>query len=81
MEQRDRIYSSETDFRNFLSSNLWRDLSNEMNAWLNDIREQLEITAEVDTIRRLQGNVEAVRRFLDLPQTLLDILEVDRSNR
>jgi len=81
VEQRDRIYSSESDFRNFLASNIWRDLSNEMTAWMSDIREQLEITAEIDTIRRLQGNVEAVHRFLDLPQTLLDILEASRSTR
>jgi hypothetical protein len=78
MEQRDRLYSTETDLRNFLSSNIWRDLSNEMDAWMQDIRAQLEVTQEIDILRRLQGNVEAVHRFLDLPQTLLDIIIASR---
>lgn len=78
MELSDRLYSTESDLRNFLASSVWRDMANEMNLWLSDIREQLETTAELEILRRLQGNAEAVRRFLDLPQTLLDNLDLDR---
>jgi len=50
-----------------------------MNAWLTDIREQLEVTQELDTLRRLQGNAEAVRRFLELPNQLKETIEAGLS--
>jgi hypothetical protein len=71
------LRSTIEDLRRFTFSNIWRDLSSEMTAWKEDIRDQLEICTEPQTLSRLQGNAEAVNRFLELPTSLIEILEVD----
>ena len=73
------IHLSEHEIQNFVQSNMWNVMCFEMNAWLTDIREQLEVTQELDTLRRLQGNAEAVRRFLELPNQLKETIEAGLS--
>lgn len=71
------LRSNITEVRQFMHSNVWRDMHSEMEAWLNDIRDQLEQAQELDILRRLQGNAEAVNRFLQLPESLIEIFEID----
>lgn len=71
------LRSSIQELQQFIHSNIWYDLSKEMLAWKEDIRDQLETMSELHTVSRLQGNAEAVNRFLELPANLIDLLQVD----
>lgn len=73
------VHITEHELQNFIQSNVWRVLSNELQVWLNDIRAQLEVTEQIDVLRKLQGNAEAVRRALELPQHLLDLISAGGS--
>ena len=76
-----RINSSPEELQRFISSAIWNDLCADINLWLIDISEQLEIQEDMSIIRKLQGNAEACRRFLDLPRVLLEHAEVELGNR
>jgi len=71
------LRSNITEMRQFMYSNVWRDITNEMQAWLEDIRTQLEQAQDLDVLRRLQGNAEAVNRFLELPNSLIEVHEIE----
>lgn len=70
--------SSAHELREFVRSNIWRDLKDELNIWLDDIRTQLEVESNVDVIRRLQGNAEAVNKILRLPEILAESMEINQ---
>jgi len=69
--------STAREMRDFINSNIWKDLSYEVSRWLDDIRNQLEVENNSDIIRKLQGNAEAVNRFLRLPEVLVEAMEID----
>jgi len=69
--------SNAREMRDFINSNIWKDLSYEVSRWLDDIRNQLEVENNSDIIRKLQGNAEAVNRFLRLPEVLVEAMEID----
>ena len=59
-------------------SPIWKDLKYELNAWLTDIRDQLENSDGNMSPRimdRLGGNAETVRNVLALPEILLETLK------
>jgi len=59
-------------------SPIWKDLKYELNAWLTDIRNQLENSDGNISPRimdRLGGNAETVRNVLSLPEILLESLK------
>jgi hypothetical protein len=70
------ITLTEYELQNFISSQIWNTMCREMQIWLIDIHEQLEVTTETDILRKLQGNAEAVRRFLELPEQLLELVRM-----
>lgn len=71
------LNTSPREFRDFILSPIWRDLRSELFQWIDDIRTQLEVESNVDVIRRLQGNAEAVNKFLRLPEVLAEAAEVE----
>ena len=58
----------------FAHSTLWQDYCAEVNAWLENIKDQFETAESLDDIRQLQGAIRACRYFLALPQTILEQL-------
>lgn len=77
MDLRDQpITLTQHELQQFISSNMWNTMCREMQVWLIDIQEQLEVTTEVDILRKLQGNAEAVRRFLELPEQLIELVKM-----
>jgi len=59
-------------------SPIWKDLKYELNAWLTDIRDQLENSdgnLSPRIMDRLGGNAETVRNVLALPEILLETLK------
>ena len=74
-------FSTARELRDFIISSVWRDLRNEVTQWLDDIRTQLEVESNVDIIRRLQGNAEAINKFLRLPEVLAESMELENGRR
>jgi len=59
-------------FEDFIQSTIWQDMENELNAWIEDIRDSLESELEHEGMLRLQGNVEGIKKVLGLPKNVLD---------
>lgn len=58
----------------------WLDVVDELKAWLEDIRDRLEDPnneLHKDTIFRLQGNAEALRRVMLLPEMIRNNIVAD----
>jgi hypothetical protein len=78
-EVKQEIYGTLSQYHDFLDSVIWRDILNEVNAWLQDARNQLEAVQDFAEMRRFQGISEACRYFLQLPQQIIETFE-SRSN-
>jgi len=72
------IRSSYANMRDFAVSSIWVDLSDEINNWLDDIHSQLESEVDHNILMKLQGNAEACRNILALPNQMLEALEIER---
>lgn len=75
------LISSSRELRDFILSSVWRDIRSELLLWLDDIRSQLEVANEVEVLRKLQGNAEAVNRMLRLPEILAEAAEIDNGRK
>ena len=66
--------SSLGQLKDFFSGVIWQDIKDELNTWLEDIRNALEDpgkTLFMEDIKRLQGNAEAIRNVLTLENSLI----------
>lgn len=61
--------------RDFAKSLVWQDLSNEVQAWLDDVRSKLELEEDTTEIKKFQGIASACRYFLSLPDTIVSAYE------
>lgn len=75
-EIRQALYASLSQYAEFRDSVVWLDITNEVSAWLEDVRNQLENVSDVEELRRFQGIAEACRYFLQLPEQIINSLEV-----
>lgn len=72
--------SSAQNFDDFVVGNIWEDIHNELNKWLDDIHESLEDPDDaLDNKQhaKLRGNAEAVRKFMLLPFMVRDNISED----
>lgn len=69
--------SSLDEMRDFLYSQIWRDINSELLIWLEDIRTKLEIEESHDEMCRFQGRAEVVRRLARLPEDMISILQME----
>ena len=60
--------------KDFIEGVLWQDYQREVNAWLEGVRDQLEIETDPGGARHLQGVAEACRKFLVLPHQVIEVL-------
>ena len=70
------LYASLAQYIELRNSLVWLDITTEVNAWLEDIRNQLESVSNIEELRRFQGIAEACRHFLQLPEQIINSLEV-----
>ena len=77
-----KLRSTAGQFNEFLESTIWADIENELNVWLEGVRDGLEDTSMgVEDLYRNQGRAEAVRYVLSLPETIRDTLaEIQRAH-
>ena len=76
--------SSAKEVGDFIDSSIWRDMSSELNVWIKSLHEHLEDVEGVygiEGIKKLQGNIEALRNVKDMPQNILDNILDDTERR
>jgi len=76
-----QFHATLEEHHSLLESVAWRDMRNEIDAWLQDVRNKLEIEDDISEIKRFQGIAEACRHFINLPQTIVDALEGENNER
>jgi hypothetical protein len=78
------LKSSRHQRAEFFRSFIWQDIQTEFLEWLEQIRTELEVEDDIDIIRRLQGNAEALRKMLMIQETLdfyeIPSLETEENN-
>jgi len=74
-----KFKSTAASVQNFIESYIWRDMKSLLLDMLEEIRSELETTDDSKTIYRLQGEAAEIRKFMALPEALLDI--IDRDNK
>lgn len=72
-----QFVSSSDDFRNFLRSKIWQDMRNELQVILYDRWEALEKETELIVIGQIQGQVNALKKLLNLPEEIL--IEIEKN--
>ena len=68
--------SSAGSLKDFKDSAIWQDICEEVDVWLDEIRNQLE-NPDLDmshrTLDQLGGNAKALRRVKDIPDVLIGL--------
>jgi hypothetical protein len=67
---------SRGQFQDFKDSLIWQDLQQEIRTWISNAHIELENTAlnEIDTAH-IRGCIRSARDLLQLPDTIISILE------
>lgn len=63
------IRSSEDELENFLKSNVWTDMKDEISSWREGLRDALE-NGDTDDGKNI-GRADACKYFLSLPEVIL----------
>lgn len=71
------VKSTIYDMKKFLESFVWKDIKEQMNAILEDVKNSLINCKDMDEILRFQGRAEALRDIQLLPEEILSALEED----
>jgi hypothetical protein len=58
---------------------LWDDMQRDFDQWLEGVRDELEVSKDVEALYRCQGRAEAMRFVLKWVENLRDILEEERN--
>ncbi len=71
------MHSTAYDFEQFAMTDLWKDIQDELSLWLKQVHEAMEdTTISNDTLRQLQGNAQALRNVLKLPENVAENLRL-----
>jgi hypothetical protein len=73
------IRSTAAQFNDFIDGFIWQDMKDELDIWLNGVRDGLEDTeADEKDLYRNQGRADAIRYFKSLPLVMRDGLLEDQ---
>lgn len=70
------INASYLQYREFVTSFIWADLRTEITKWIDQAHIEIESTRDMAQIYHMQGVIEACRRFIVLPQEILESFEI-----
>jgi hypothetical protein len=76
--------SSSNSFQEFINSSIWKDMTYELNLWLEGIRDALESkdkTPDLITLKELQGGADIIRRVLLMPSIIRDNIIDDNERK
>lgn len=65
-------------FRDFLKGTIWQDIKATIEEALEMTRDGLEMAADWESTMRLQQDADCLKRFLEMPQVILEDLEVSK---
>lgn len=83
-ESPNEFIGSTRDVREGTNTRFFGWMREELNAWLDSIRDELEDPGNAyddKTLHRLGGNAETLRRVLALPEVLIALLEAETDKR
>jgi len=66
--------SSHRDFKNFITSSLWRDMKKELGVWLEMARDECEEKETLKDVFKAQGKADAVRHLQEMPENIMESL-------
>ena len=72
--------STPGQIEDFSQSMIWRDICEELDIWLERIRDELEnmdLSADHRTLDQLSGNAKAIRNVKMILETLNNVSEMD----
>jgi hypothetical protein len=75
------FHATLSEFHALIESVAWRDMRSEVDTWLQEIRNKLEVEDDIGEIKRFQGIAEACRHFINLPQSICDAIEENVNGR
>ena len=77
---RREFLASYQQYKDFISSVIWQDMQIELQEWIDDLHNSLEQEVPPE-VYRYQGRVQACKQFLNLPQRILAVLEVEHERK
>ena len=72
------IKSSERELEDFIKSNVWLDMKEEISGWREGLRDQLE-NGNTDEGKHI-GRADACKYFLSLPEVILLDIRLSKEN-
>lgn len=70
-----RFHATRDEYERLIESVVWNDLVREVDVWLQEMRNRLEVMDDISEIKRCQGIAEACRHFIRLPGSIIGMLE------
>jgi len=77
---KDEFRSSAFHFKDFLKTSVWQDMMYMINDMRDNIRDHLEVEKELEEMYRFQGRAEFAQVMLNLPSTILALLEKEQED-
>lgn len=78
---KDNFNSSSFQVKEFIEGFIWKDMKYLLEDMRDDIRNKLETENEIEEIYRFQGRADVVLLMLNLPETLLNNLEMEADKK
>lgn len=77
------MHSTPNQLRDFIAGNVWKDMKEELDIWVDDVRGALEDpdgTVEPAVLGNLRGIIKACQNFHLMPEVLLENLLDDKEH-
>lgn len=85
IEDSDNLLASMTDWEDFLETRVWHDIKEMLSLVLHGIRDDLEVTGGTsffkEEIIHLQAEAYQVRFLLELPELMINSLDIDSKTK
>jgi hypothetical protein len=76
-----KITSSKLQLKDFIESNIWKDLRRELKIWSRLARDEYDTVSDLVQLGKVQGRREAVGYLLELPNIFIqEIIEKEIEN-
>ena len=72
--------TTDRELNDFLQSNVWKDFSAIMEMRIQAIQDELSHAADMEQVRRLQGELQGVRFWESFPKELAEAIMQEKEN-
>lgn len=67
MINEESLNASQQEYKDFILSHIWSDMTTEFSNWIDSLRSEMESEDDLEEIRKDQGRISALREVLDFP--------------